>query len=247
MIMEEPEKTSATNTESSQNSYLMPGAIVVAGVLIAGAVMYSNSGNVPAPKIQNEQAAVGQAVLDDLADDDPVLGNPDAPVTIVEFSDFQCPFCRKFYAQTLPQIKEQYIKTGKVKFVYRDFPLTSIHDMAQKYAEASECADDQGKFWQMHDKIFNEQEKLGSGTIFDFTVSDVKRWAGETGLNAVEFNRCLDSGKYAGEVEKDFRDGDAAGIDGTPGTFVNKQLIKGAVPFAQFQAAIESELGKISK
>lgn len=245
--MEEQENVSATNTEPLPNSYLIPGAIVVAGVLIAGAVMYSNPGNAPAVKNQKEQAAVGQAIWDNLADDDPVLGNPDAPVTMVEFSDFQCPFCRRLYTQTLPQIKEQYIKTGKVKFVYRDFPLTSIHDMAQKYAEASECADEQEKFWQMHDKIFNEQEKLGSGTILDFTVSDVKRWAREVGLNGIKFDRCLDSGKYAGEVEKDFRDGDAAGIDGTPGTFINKQLIKGAVPFTQFQAVIESELSKVSK
>lgn len=227
------------------NPYLIPGAIILAGVLVAGAVVYTSSPKVSSPRgTAAVSESAGAVVTENLADDDPVLGNPEAPVTVVEFSDFQCPFCRRFYATTLPAIKEQYVKTGKVKFVYRDFPLTSIHDMAQKYAEGAECADEQGKFWVMHDKIFDEQEKQGSGTVFDYTAADVKRWAREIGLGGAQFDECLDSGKYSGEVEEDFADGQKAGVSGTPGTLVNGRLIQGAVPFAQFQAIIEEELRK---
>lgn len=232
----------------AQNPYLIPGAVVMAGVLIAGAVLYSNlDGGRSAGQAGVKDALSDEAVPGDLSDDDPVLGNPDAAVTIVEFSDFQCPFCRRLYTQTLPQIKEQYIKTGKVKFVYRDFPLTGIHDLAQKYAEAGECADEQGKFWPMHDKIFDEQQKQGEGTIFDFAINDIKRWAREIGLNGAKFDFCLSSGKYEEEVQKDLADGQRAGVQGTPGTFVNGRLVPGAVPFAQFKQVIEEELAKAAK
>lgn len=172
------------------------------------------------------------------ADDDPILGSPDAPVTLIEFSDFQCPFCRKLWREALPEIKKNYIDTGKAKLVYRDFPLSAIHPSAQAAAEAGECADDQGRFWEMHDKIYAEQDKKGQGTI-QFTVSDIKKWAGQIGLNMPEFEACLDSQKYKAEVEKDATDGQAAGVTGTPGTFVNGRLIKGAVPFRDFSQAID--------
>jgi len=131
-------------------------------------------------------------------DDDPSKGLATAPVTIIEFSDFECPFCARFYSQTLNQIEEKYIKTGKVRLVYRDYPL-SFHPSAQKAAEGAECADEQGKFWEMHDKIFENQQAMG--------VSDLKRYAQEFGLNTSQFNDCLDSGKMASEVKKDFQDG----------------------------------------
>ncbi len=237
--------------QNSENNYLVPGAIIVAGVLIAGAVMYSTGANLrgPAPLGKGPVApAPGESVdaggfRGDLTDDDPMLGSPDAPVTMVEFSDFQCPFCRLLWQDTLPQIKEKYIKTGKVRFVYRDFPL-AFHEMAQKYAEAGECADDQGKFWQMHDKIFEEQAKRGTGTITGITVTDLKQWGREIGLDGVTFDSCLDSGKYKAEVEKDQSDGQAAGVSGTPGTFVNGRLIPGALPYVQFEVIIEEELKK---
>ncbi len=232
------------------NPYLVPASIIVAGLLIAGAVMYSNPG---LPRAVSDRggttaaggsaAVAGTAVSGNLSDDDPMLGNPDAPVTIVEFSDFQCPFCRRLWKDTLPSIKEKYLVTGKAKFVYRDFPL-SIHPSAQPAAEGAECANEQRKFWEMHDKIFAEQEKLGQGTV-QFSTGDLKRWAAEIGLNAAQFNECLDSGKYRKEVEKDFTDGQAAGVTGTPGTFVNGRLVQGAVPFAQFEAVIEEELKKV--
>ncbi len=176
-------------------------------------------------------------------DDDPVLGKADAPVTLIEFSDFQCPFCRKLWRDTLPEIKKNYIDTGKAKLVYRDFPLTSIHPSAQDAAEASECADDQGRFWEMHDKIYQEQDKKGENTI-QFGIADLKKWAGAIGLNMAEFNNCLDSHKYKDEVAKDMSDGQVSGVSGTPGTFVNGNLLKGSQPYAVFAKAIDDILTK---
>lgn len=171
---------------------------------------------------------------DDFVDDDPVLGDKDAPITIVEFSDFQCPFCARFRTDTFDQIKTQYIDTGKVKFVYRDFPLTSIHPMAQKAAEASECADDQGKFWGYHDKIFENQALL--------SINSLKQWAVDLGLDANKFNKCLDSGEKASEIANDLQDSASAGGRGTPYFIIGDQPLSGAQPFSAFQAAIESQL-----
>ncbi len=164
-----------------------------------------------------------------------VMGNPDAPVTIIEYSDFQCPFCGRFFQQTLPLIKENYIKTGKAKLEYKHFPL-SFHQYAQKAAEAAECAGEQGKFWEMHDKIFENQQALDTESL--------KSYARDIGLNGDQFDSCLDSGKYASKVQQDFNDGREAGVSGTPTLFVNGQKIVGAQPFETFKNAIEAELAK---
>ena len=181
------------------------------------------------------------------ADDDPVLGNPNAEVTIIEFSDYQCPFCRKFWTDTLPQIEKEYIGTGKVKLVFRDFPL-SFHPNAGPAAEAANCAREKGgdeAYYKMHDKIFSEQNKLDGGTvqstIFDGWDSKVlKQWAKDLGY---DIGSCLDSGKYASEVQKDFDDGANAGVSGTPAFFVNGQILEGAQPFSVFKQVIDSKLG----
>ncbi|MBI4158558.1 MAG: DsbA family protein [Candidatus Yanofskybacteria bacterium] len=222
---------------------ILPGAIILAGVMIGAAIIYSNggppAGGVGAANIENNSG--GQKV-EVSVDDDAFLGDKDAPVVMIEFSDFQCPFCRSFWRDTLLLIKSEYIDTGKVKFVYRDFPL-SFHLGAMSAAQASECAEEQGKFWEMHDKIFIEQEKLGGGTV-QFDANDLKRWAGELGLNAGEFNSCLDSEKYAEEVNNDSQDGQASGVSGTPGFFINGRLVVGAQPFSVFKVIIDEELAK---
>ncbi|MEK7464963.1 MAG: DsbA family protein [Patescibacteria group bacterium] len=225
-----------------ERNLIVPSSIVVAGVIVAAAVVYVGGGF--GPKGSGNSATAGGGAPNqtqsggqtpaDLSDDDPVLGNPDAPVTMIEFSDFQCPFCGRFWQQTLPAIKAKYIETGTVKFVYRDFPISSIHSEAEKAAEAGECADEQGKFWEYHDRIFQGQDELGEASL--------KRWAAELGLNAAQFNTCLDSGKYTDEVAKDFQDGQAAGVTGTPTFFINGQSVVGALPFAQFQTILDAAL-----
>jgi len=187
------------------------------------------------PRDSDQAAPSPSFDMVELADDDTIKGDPNAPVTIVEWSDFECPFCTRFYTNTLGQIDEQYIKTGKVKLYYRDFPL-SFHKNAQKAAEAAECAGDQGKFWEMHDALFDNG--VSGGT------SSFKQFAEDLGLNSVDFDDCLDSGKYADEVKQDMADGTAVGIRGTPGFIINGQLVSGAQPFSVFQQIIEAELAK---
>lgn len=170
-------------------------------------------------------------------DDDPFKGPEDAPVIIIEFSDFQCPFCERFYNATLNSLLKNY--EGKVKFVYRDFPISSIHPHAQKAAEAGECAHEQGAFWKMHDKIFENQEVWSSVGPPEF-----KKYAREIGLDAAKFDSCLDSGKYKDEVEKDLKDGTAAGVTGTPTFFINGQRLVGAQPLSAFVSMIDAELAK---
>lgn len=181
-------------------------------------------------------------------DDDITLGKADAPITLIEFSDFQCPFCRRFWRDTLPTITKEYIDAGKVKFVYRDFPL-SFHPGADPAARAMECAADQSDTlaWKLHDVIFAEQQKQGEGTI-QFTADDVKKWAlAVPSLNQQTFTSCFDSNTHADEVQKDIADGSAAGISGTPGFWIlgpngKSQKISGAYPYETFVSAFDSML-----
>ncbi|MBI2065013.1 MAG: DsbA family protein [Candidatus Yanofskybacteria bacterium] len=218
-------------------------SIMFGALVISGSLIYTNGGGSGInDKAQIQQGTQGNVKADVSVDDDPFLGNKNAKVTIIEFSDYQCPFCRTFWKESFGQLKEEYIDTGKVKLVYRDYPL-SFHAMAMPLAQASECADDQGKYWGMHDKIFAEQEKLGQGTV-QFTVQDIKRWASEIGVDKGSFNQCLDSAKYKAEVDKDTADGTAAGVNGTPSFFINGRLTVGAQPYSVFKSMIEEELNK---
>lgn len=169
-------------------------------------------------------------------DDDDVKGDENAPVTIIEFSDFECPFCGRYIEQTYPQIVESYIETGQVKYVFRDFPL-SFHQNAQKAAEAAECAGEQGMYWEMHDELFANQEALD--------IDSLKGYAEDLGLDTEEFNECLESGEMYDEVQADMADGSRYGVQGTPAFFVNGQLLSGAQPYSAFEAAIEAALAQI--
>jgi protein-disulfide isomerase len=160
-------------------------------------------------------------------------GSADAPVEIIEFTDYECPFCARHYTQTEPQIMEQYVKTGKVRYTVRHFPL-SFHPNAQKASEAAECAGQQGKFWEMHNAIFENQQSIG--------VSDLKKYAATIGLDTTKFNTCLDSGATASIVQADFQAGQAAGVSGTPSFYINGKQLVGAVPFSNFQQMIDAEL-----
>ena len=170
-------------------------------------------------------------------DDDPFLGPAEAPVTIVEFSDFQCPFCQRFREQTLDQLLTAY--EGKVRFVYRDYPISSIHPHAQKAAEAAQCAHEQGKFWAMHDRLMAEQSAWASASNVPATFQS---YADELKLNVEQFSNCLSSGQFAAEVQKDYQHGQSYGVRGTPTFFINGRIVAGAVPFSTFKAIIEEEL-----
>jgi protein-disulfide isomerase len=183
------------------------------------------------------------------ADNDPIIGNSNAPITIIEFSDFQCPFCAKFHIQTLPKIMEEYIKDGKVKLVFRDFPIQSIHSNALLASAAAECANEQGKFKEMHDKLFENQNEWNSKNT-DNVIILFNQYSLEMEIEEEKFDSCLRNGKYVKEIQKDLEDGRAYGISGTPGFFIGNDEIgfielKGAHPFENFKGIIETQLKKL--
>jgi protein-disulfide isomerase len=160
----------------------------------------------------------------------PSRGPADAPVTIVEFSEFQCPFCRRVLP-TLREVEDRY--QGRIRLVFRHFPLAR-HKDAPKAAEAAECARDQGRFWEMHDRLFEDAERLG--------IPDLKRHARAVGLDGSAFDGCLDSGRNEVRWRRDLADAESYGASGTPMFFVNGRLVSGAQPFAVFARVIEEEL-----
>ncbi|MFQ5476888.1 MAG: DsbA family protein [Nitrosopumilus sp.] len=180
------------------------------------------------------------------ADNDPIIGDPNAPITIIEFSDFQCPFCARFHVQTLPSILEEYIDQGKVKLVFRDFPIQSIHPNALPASVASECANEQGKFKEMHDMLFDNQNEWNKQETVD-ALSLFSQYATEIQLEQETFDSCLTNGNYIDEIRKDLDDGRDYGVSGTPGFFIgNDQIgyveLKGAQPFESFKKIIDAQL-----
>ena len=180
------------------------------------------------------------------ADNDPIIGNPDAPITIIEFSDFQCPFCAKFHMQTLPTIMDEYINKGTVKLVFRDFPIQSIHPNAVPASIAAECANEQEKFEQMYHMLF-EKQKEWSNLETSYAITAFNQYASELQLNEEKFDSCIKNVKYIEEVQKDLNEGRTYGVTGTPGFFIGNEKIgfvelKGAQPFESFKKVIDSQL-----
>lgn len=168
---------------------------------------------------------------------DHILGPKDAKVTLIEYSDFECPFCKRHF-ETVQQVVKDYPKD--VRIVYRHFPL-SFHQNAQKEAEASECVAKLGgndAFWKFHDKIFTDTTSNGTG----FALDKLGPAAAEAGVNQAAFQKCLDSGEMTALVNQEETEGGAAGVQGTPATYVNGSLVEGAVPYATLKAAIDAAL-----
>ncbi len=165
-------------------------------------------------------------------------GSSDAPVLIEEFSDYQCPFCGSFARETAPLLEDEYVNTGKVRIVFKDFPLPS-HTNAPKASEAALCSGDQGKYWEMHDVLFRNQNTL--------SVNNLKNYAAEIGLNTSLFNDCLDSGIMGIKVRENMAEGQRRGVQGTPYFFINGQVINGAQPLAQFRLVINSALAAVNQ
>ncbi len=266
MIHHSPEQLPETNividnhterpaiSDVNSPAYIIAAAILVGSVLISATIFYSlktmeraglvlaskTQGAVsptPAPTPTPAQPASEYSVA--IRADAPTIGSKDAKVTMVEFSDFQCPFCKKFYDQTFSQIKKDYIDTGKVKFVYMHYPL-DFHINAQKSGEAAECANRQGKFWEYHDLLFKNSQSDGSG----LDLISLNKYAVEIGLNMARFNQCLNNGETAEIVKADMEAGKKAGVTGTPGFNINKKLVSGAQPFASFQKILDEALKK---
>lgn len=173
---------------------------------------------------------------------DPFLGKVDTPLVLVEFSDYECPFCGRFYRNTLPKIKKEYVNKGKLKYVFKDFPL-SFHKKAFKAAEAAHCAGEEQKYWEMHDRIFANPQRMA--------INDLIGHAKKLGLNAKNFKKCLDDDRYAEGIKKDIAIGISNRIDGTPSFILGREdqngevtgtMITGALPYETFKNAIETLL-----
>lgn len=224
------------DSQKSVRDFSLPASILVGALLIAGAVIYATgSKNIGQPAGLVE--VVGQK---DLADDDVILGDPDAPVTIVEFGDYQCPFCGRFFSQIEPRIREEYIKTGKAKMIYRDFAF--LGPESQGAALASQCAAEQSKFWAYHDEIYKAEIADGVENNGNLSAAFLKSLASRLGLDGKQFGSCLDSQKYKKEIQKDYDDAVSAGVRGTPSSFINGKPASGLVPYETLQTLIEEAL-----
>ncbi len=227
------------------------GSIIIASIVIAlsillGANKIASGGfvNVGTKNIGSNNPTVqtgGKVKVEERKDAARVGGGK---VTIVEFSDFQCPFCQNFFNGAYKEIKEKYIDTGKVTLIYRHLPLSQIHPDAQKAAEAAECANRQGKFFSYHDMLFqkmipiSQSNPKGGG----LDIASLKRYAVDLGLDTARFNTCLDNGEAKKVVEEDISLATKLGITGTPTLFVDGVKIVGAQPFPVFEQAIEEAL-----
>lgn len=266
-LKDQIERTQAYQTPDYNRSQSIATAVVMSGILVSFSILVhafllkgsfslpglkgflgkeptanTNQANTqPQPTDQGTQPQEG-ARVDVSVDDDPSTGPMDAKVTIIEFSDFQCPFCDRFHKDAYKNIVKDYVETGKVRLVFRDYPL-SFHANAQLAAEASQCAFDQNKFWEYHDKLFDEQSAW-SNLSNDQAKAKFVEYAGSLGLNNNQFSTCLTSGKYTEEVKKDTADGTKAGVQGTPTTFINGVKIVGAQPFSVIKQTIDNELNK---
>lgn len=252
----------------NESKFTTPMAIVVAGALIGAAIYFSGTqplelggrgGGKSSPSATGGGGAEvggGSAPVEDPSrptplpekvevsiEGEPFWGEEDAPVTLVEFTDYQCPFCKRAFDTMWEKLKKEYIDTGKVKYVVRDFPL-SFHQNAQAAANAANCAYDQGGnevYFNYHDLLFKNQSEWES-LAADALTDKFKEFATQVGLEESKFSTCLSSEKYADEINQDIMDGQAAGVSGTPTFFINGKRVVGAVPYTQIKGIIDDQL-----
>lgn len=242
------EEIKPTEKQKDYSYLYTPLAIIIAGFMISGTLFYASGAPTgplgasigdTAVAVSSPDTTPGDASLKGLTitDEDFVKGNPDAPITIVEFSDFQCPFCGRFHP-TLQRVLDEY--GDDVRWVYKHFPLDQIHSEARPAAEASECiAEQKGNegFWEFGDALFASQSRLGQAFYQEL--------AQQMGLDMNQFNTCVTQRKYQDEVEEDYQLGLQLGITGTPGSFINNVPVRGALPYSNIKSIIDGELAKL--
>ena len=239
--MNEATKGSGTITIKKDSLWKYSTLLLLVVVVIGGFFFFRGDGsgngdNTTDTGTDGQQPINARALIES---NDPVLGDPNAGITIIEFSDFQCPFCARAFEGAVTDFKNSdYFKNGEVNLIYKQFPLVSIHPYAQKAAEASLCAQAQGKFWEYHDVLFANQDTLDTDSL--------KQYAAQLGLNAGEFNSCLDDGDSKSEISKELAQATAAGGRGTPFFIIvntgtgDSTSISGAYPWSEFETAIKS-------
>lgn len=237
---------------TKQNGITRMQISLVGGLAIIMVVAFivfnqGSSGRAPAETTSSGPPAVEQGVLagidlsaipnEPAEDGSPALGAVDAPVTIVEYSDYQCPHCANFSKNTLPDVIKNYVAAGKVRYVHKDMAI--LGEQSQWAAQAANCAADQGHFWEYHELLFQKQSGENKGT---FSRDNLKQFAANLGLDATAFNQCLDQNKYSQRVAAETAEGKQRGVEGTPSFFVNDEFVVGNVPFSQMKDLIEKHL-----
>lgn len=192
---------------------------------------------VPNPVLSEESQKL---LVDSGESADPVLGDNNAKVTMVEFSDFQCPYCQNYSMATFQQIKKDYIDTGKVKYIFRDLPL-DFHPQALDAAKFANCAAEEGKYWEAHDLLFSKQGEWSGNAEAKSVFSG---YAGELGLNATSMEQCISDPAVSAEIANDLQTGAQIGANGTPTFFINGEQFVGARPYEQFKEVIDKALSQ---
>ncbi|OGC50776.1 hypothetical protein A2716_01940 [candidate division WWE3 bacterium RIFCSPHIGHO2_01_FULL_40_23] len=235
-----------------------PIAVLISGVLISLSILFQGQLKLTAPNVKGAKTAVvndapqptgstapSPTPLERVsvsADNDPFLGSQNAKVEIIEFSDFQCPYCKRLFDNSYSKLKQEYIDTSKVKLVFRDYPL-SFHQNAQIAAESAGCANDQGRFWEYHDLLFTKQDEW-SALSNDAVKAKFGTYAANLGMDSFRFNSCVNASTFKQEVDSDLNDGTKVGVSGTPTLFINGKRLVGAQPYETIKAEIEAELSK---
>jgi protein-disulfide isomerase len=241
--------------QAPKRDYFLPVSIIVAAVLIGGAILFATfykggsaapvaggaANNPNAPAAQAAAPGVNTSTIMTLTSRDAILGDANAPVTIIGYGDYQCPFCTRFFSQTEPSLIAKYVTTGKARFVFRNLAFLGPESAAA--AQAGECANDQGKEWAYHDALYSAKisDETAGGSENDgyFTRAVFLKLASQTGLNVATFTSCIDTNKYAALVTQEKTDAANVGVNSTPTFFVNGTLVQGAQPLSAFQAIID--------
>lgn len=246
----------------ARDQVLAPVILILIGAVIVGGIGYlgrssrrstaERARSTPSPMRRvNESPPAVRSVAETPASeivlkiaDAPSRGAKDARLVLVEFSDYQCPFCARHVRETMPEIEREYVRTGKVRYVFRDFPLEAIHPQAFRAAEAAQCAGEQGKFWEMHDRLFAHPQELGPDAL--------RAHAEAVGLDMKRFQRCLERRTFAERIRRDLAEGQQAGVRGTPTFFLGfaepggkvrvARVLRGAHPYSAFRHTIEELL-----
>ncbi len=211
-------------------------SIILAGSLIAKQIAKNAN---PALTDSQLPAAVLQKVDIEVPAGLPVMGSNDAKVTMIEFADFQCPYCKEWQDTVFDELKAQYIDTGKVRFLFMDYAF--LGDESNQAAEAASCANDQNKFWEYHDKLYSEQEGENQGKFKD---QNLKRFASELNLDQAQFNSCLDNNTHQDKIINALATGESYGVNSTPTVFINGYKYPGINTFDYYKQVIEAELAK---
>lgn len=228
------------------------GMLVSPGTALTGAktAETTNDNPSPSPSDTGDTQKQGDTQQNDNQDSidpskikiegEPTMGDKNAPVTMVMYEDFECPFCQRFEQGAVPQIVSNYVESGQVRLVWKDFPLTQLHPWAKPAAATMECVyrQDESAFWAVKDKLFNNQNAVSTSNVRE----KIKTWAAEEGVSKSAVDSCLENGNPMQEVDEDIQEGRSLGVSGTPTSFINGQKIVGAQPYSRFKTVIENQL-----